>query len=680
MQLQTLYKLLCVAATFFFCAISVFLSYWDYNLHHDGFVLTQSLRILNGEAPYREVFIQYGVLFHIIYGFVFKLTGSFHLLKLTGVFLSMFIGLILWRTERKQFPLSAPLAVTIWFATCYWLFPYNQYFPQLHPSQLALLCFVVAYAIVVNYVGRKTVDMRVLLCLSLLILAALNIKLNFGILLFGVVLVSLCVVTASLRHVGFFLLPLGVFSLAALGYFYLLSVDFYELILRIHLRFAGDLVSVTQFIKSLVYLDTGHGGVTKIQRTFFLAPLAIILYWLIEGGLRKLTLRKDDLEDAYLATDQRLVILSIFSLGVWVTVFPVGAYQHIWYASLFPILAILQVLSKTWRVIPGKFRGLGTIVCFMAFFNFFLLEPLGRAYSKIVHLDSFQTVELGSIGSINAHRSVVKVLTSVEALTTGEDCGVLNLSNIAFPNQTGICGAYGGRKHFTWPSDWSQKFADFHSLLQIWRDRPVLAHTEILSYSHNVAVDVRGIPQDFTNRFLIYKGILPISDNLTGQNEPIIGENIGNNEYLLKHIGATQSDPVKHSRLLVGPRPYFVSNCDLVQEIVNDENNPTGNMEFLAGGASGQWLSKCMLTLKVSTEKNYHEFIAALTMLDMKYGVRPSNFIEVPSLTNSLRTVVKYNKRTDGNSELRSGTLVQVGDIVTLSKVHFHGQQARLLD
>ena len=48
MQLKTLCKLFCVVVAFGFCAISIFLSHWDYNLHHDGFVLTQSP---DGEAP-----------------------------------------------------------------------------------------------------------------------------------------------------------------------------------------------------------------------------------------------------------------------------------------------------------------------------------------------------------------------------------------------------------------------------------------------------------------------------------------------------------------------------------------------------------------------------------------------------------------------------------------------------
>ena len=626
------------------------------------------------------MFIQYGLLFHIIYGALFKLTGSFHVLKLFGVFVSIVIGLALWHTERKQFPLSTLLAVTIWFATCYWFFPFDQYFPQLHPSQLALLCFVASYSIIVKCIGRKTVKAPVLLCLSLLIIAALNIKVNFGILLFGVVLGSLCVVTASLRYVGLFLLPLVVFSLAALGYFSLFAADFYELIFRIHLKFAGDLISVAQFTEKVIFLDTKHGGVSKIQRALFLVPLAIILFWLVEGSFRKLTPMDDVHEGATPAIDQRFVILSVFSLGIWLTVYPVGAYQHIWYASMFPIFVILQVLAKIWQVIPGKFRGWVAIFCSIVFFNFFLIEPMARAYSKIKHLDRFQTVELDSVGSINAQQSVIKVLRSVEGLPKGEDCGVLNLSNIAFPNLTGICGAYGGRKHFTWPTIWPQRFADFHSLLQVWKDRPILAHTETLSYSHKVEVDVRDIPQDFTNRFLVYRGVLPISHNEKGQNDPIIAKYIGDDQYLLKNFGAKQSEPIRYSRLLLGPMPYILANCDLVQTIVDDENNPAGTVEKLEGSSSTSWRRKCVLTLQVSPETDYHKFIAALTMMDMKYGVRPSNFIEVRSVGNSIGTVVKYEMANKGNGDLRSGILVQVGDKVTLTKVHFHRQPTRMLD
>ena len=174
---------------------------------------------------------------------------------------------------------------------------------------------MVSYSIIVKCIGRKTVKAPVLLCLSLLIIAVLNIKVNFGILLFGVVLGSLCVVTASLRYVGLFLLPLVVFSLAAIGYFSLFAVDFYELIFRIHLKFAGDLISVAQFIEKVIYLDASHGGVSKIQRALFLVPLVIVLFWLVEGSLRKLTPKDDVHEGNTLAIDQHLVILSIFSLA-----------------------------------------------------------------------------------------------------------------------------------------------------------------------------------------------------------------------------------------------------------------------------------------------------------------------------------------------------------------------------
>ena len=128
-------------------------------------------------------------------------------------------------------------------------------------------------------------------------------------------------VTASLRYVGLFFAAV-VFSLAAIGYFSLRGG--HELIFRIHLKFAGDLISVAQFIEKVIYLDASHGGVSKIQRALFLVPLVIVLFWLVEGGLRKLTPKDDVHEGNTLAIDQHLVILSIFSLGIWLTIFRLG--------------------------------------------------------------------------------------------------------------------------------------------------------------------------------------------------------------------------------------------------------------------------------------------------------------------------------------------------------------------
>ena len=55
---------------FFFFVYSILITRYQYDGHHLGLIYSNSLDLINGKLPYKEIFIQYGILTTIINSFI----------------------------------------------------------------------------------------------------------------------------------------------------------------------------------------------------------------------------------------------------------------------------------------------------------------------------------------------------------------------------------------------------------------------------------------------------------------------------------------------------------------------------------------------------------------------------------------------------------------------------------
>jgi len=232
---------------------------------------------MGGETPYLEVFIQYGPVFHYIYGLLLFLSNqSLFFTKLMGLVLIICNCVVFYTVGGHRYRIEKTIAIILWLFSCYWFLPYDQYFVQFHPSQLCLVFFSLSLKITVDLVHEKSPPFWVLIALPFAVLVTFFSKMNFGILLALALFFSLLILPQMRRWLKVYFC-IGAVSVAVILVMFFLASPVLLEDINFFKQFTSTQNLLSKFGLSTIYLDVDHGGVKYYQRLFFLLPGRLLL-------------------------------------------------------------------------------------------------------------------------------------------------------------------------------------------------------------------------------------------------------------------------------------------------------------------------------------------------------------------------------------------------------------------
>lgn len=99
---------------FLFCIYAIFISRYHYDGHHIGLIYSNSLDLINGKLPYKEIFIQYGILTTLINSFILVIFDNkvFFITLFNSVFYSLGV-LFISKTIEKFTNIKLALLSTV---------------------------------------------------------------------------------------------------------------------------------------------------------------------------------------------------------------------------------------------------------------------------------------------------------------------------------------------------------------------------------------------------------------------------------------------------------------------------------------------------------------------------------------------------------------------------------------
>ena len=177
------------ATIVFIGSISLFLVFssllvpYNFDLHHDGYTLTQSWQAAKNSPLAGETYFQYGILYHYVLGGLLLLgDGSPILSRYVAIALVLSsVAILLNSSVSHRLPVA--MALGLWSLQSYWFEPYLQFFVQFHPSQIGLLLFSAVLYVLQRAIQAGKLTIIQLILLITLVMLCLFTKINFGILL-----------------------------------------------------------------------------------------------------------------------------------------------------------------------------------------------------------------------------------------------------------------------------------------------------------------------------------------------------------------------------------------------------------------------------------------------------------------------------------------------------------------
>lgn len=496
-----------------FLVLSLLLVPYNFDLHHDGYTLTQSWRAIENSVLSGDNFSQYGILYHFVLGgLLFLGDGSPILSRYVAIGLVLSSAAILLKASGGH-RLPVAMALGLWLLQSYWFKPYLQYFVQFHPSQIGLLLFSAVLYVLQRAIQTERLTNIQLILLILFVILCLFAKINFGILLALATTLSLCVMRVSPVSVICFVTAICLTASLFFGLHLHLGGLGATDALNVHVSHVKNF-GVMKGIENTFWLNPDHGSILPAYRILLILPCLSLLFAIIGTVAKGADILPRRI--ANFAGSKDVQICAIMGLGLWGTIFPTGSFQHLWYGSsillCFAFLFATAFLRTNWKWL------LSSLILFMGFQNF-----VSGIAGKYFNVSRFTEVEAGLLAGLRVPPEVNDFLVSVDrldALARNEslgkgDCRTVNLTvnGIFVHEPRNFCSVDSAARNFNWISDMDLSFTQFENRLTSWQGGVIsptpdlMAVMEFLSQSR-----IHG--QDFgtDNFFFLSRSGIPKTD------------------------------------------------------------------------------------------------------------------------------------------------------------------------
>jgi hypothetical protein len=488
-----------IVSTFVFLGASIYLSQFNFDLHHEGYIFSQSSRLLQGEAP-KDVFMQYGVLYHAIVSLTLLIAdGSPYPSRIVAVILTV-LTVSVCHLNLRSCQKYRYFGAAIWLLSCFWLTRYFQFFVQFSPSLLALFLLSLLFWV---FCSRNKVLIGKMLTVtisSFLTVCLLHVKINYGVLSVPICLACFGTLGLRLRHIlayCFAVTMLLWISLNLLGY---KTSEILSLV-EFHQNFVTDSNVFGGLYRTLL-LDLGHGGVYQVYLILFILPVVALTGHALIGLLSTMEQKRLTILNRVFA-DRKNQLLAIFAIFGWLTIFPTGSYQHIWFGGLFGIFFFVSFIESVLVHDKVKFVFLSTLLA-LAFSNF----TYGFA-SKLFHMKDYTMAGQGIYAGLVISKGQQKFLDFVHVESQNkksEGCHVLNLTpnGIYSGNASVFCGIEKNGSNFFWESNNKITFKEFVKKIRSWNG-VLLSEVDELQLIASKLLKFSVTGQDFGSQFSLFK-------------------------------------------------------------------------------------------------------------------------------------------------------------------------------
>lgn len=328
-----------------------FISGYHFDLHHDGLILFQASSYQQGLIPYKDFFIQHGLISIQLHAIVFKLFGEqlLYLREFTAICYGVLTTLTYLIARKITTNRWSLLAVFSWAGSAYYLSKPLQFYIHSWSSVYALIFILL---IVLIYVSKEILNWPYLIFIG--VLAALSgfCKINYGIvalLISGLIIIAYCQFSKCARKIyiqKFGLVLLG-FTVVTLYYLYTLYVDdaitsFFNQQIKYAYAFSTENNEknnlIKKFFDAVLSAKNGHDGVRYLTYLFEYVTI-ISLIWQIYKKPRSL---------------KEVKLMTVGGVGLLCVLmyFPTPSLMHIYLAGPFLHIYVIglmnyQLLNKT---------------------------------------------------------------------------------------------------------------------------------------------------------------------------------------------------------------------------------------------------------------------------------------------------------------------------------------------
>lgn len=540
-----------------FVLSSVYLSQFNFDLHHDGYIFSQSGMLFRG-VPASDVFMQYGLLYHAVVSLsLLTSDGNIYPSRIIAIIIVLMTVAICHFSLRSSMKCHH-LGLTIWLLGCFWLSRYFQFFVQLTPSILALFLLSILFLIFCLRERLRINEQKTIVFCSFITVCLLHTKLNFGAV--SILLCAVCFLTQGFKmsQVLLYCLTCIVFfclTLFGVGY----SLSEVRSVFGFHQNFVNESGFLNGLYRTFL-LDPSHGGVHRPFLVLFYVPLLTISFHIsMKFNLIGSCLSWPRISEVIV--DRKNQLLAFFALACWLTIFPTGSYQHIWFGGLFGVLFLIRLIERL--PISFKLRSLllGSLLC-VSLANF--------AYgfgSKVYHLEEFTHEGKGPYANIILSDEQKRFTDFVQMASQDNNYGECDILNLT-PNGIysiplgGFCSIEDNGSNFFWASNNNLTFDQFVSRIKAWKGSVLATAPEFTLVAEEVAsFSVKG--QDFGTHFSLFKmheTELNIDDFKQYLRKARAHGSIARN-----FSNAWVPDSTTKSDL--SGRVYFFHSCDLITQI-----------------------------------------------------------------------------------------------------------------
>lgn len=586
MQPNNLPNVILAGALLLFSALSIWLAPYNFDLHHDGYALTQSWLGLSIDPETGKPFQQYGAFYHYILGLLLYLgDGSPIISRYAGICIILLTSILLF-AGTKQHRTGVSIVLGIWLSQCYWATPHLQFFVQFHPSQLGLLFFAFNYFLISDLTADSRTTNQRILWLALSCVLCLFSKLNFGLLLFpvtlGAILVKRPSVAMRFAIASGLLLAIGVTAISDT------FSDTQEL-----LRFGVNTdhvkhVGVVQGVENTFWLNPEHGSVHEIYRILFILPSIFILWWLSTfTGIKQKLRMPLDLELFTCAKDNRVLV--IMALALWCTLFPTGSFQHLWYGS--PLALIFAAIVMSTFLQPTMIWIVTSLVIFGAFQNF-----VAGFTGKLVYSNDYKRADIGLLEGLKLSPSVIDYLTEIQRISEigtmhaplENVCKTLNLTvnGIHVRDPETFCSIDSGVRNFSWASEMRLPYHQFEKRLLSWQGAVISPTPDLISFMRPVSnITVHG--QDFgtENYFFISQ-----PNNPENASQAVYSAEGKETSFMsVKEWRMAVVDHHMSNASIPDSKVFFTGECDLLERVMTQ--HPSLPMTVAPDGKACRFVS-----------------------------------------------------------------------------------------
>ena len=357
----------------FVCFFSVVLSVIEgsnyLDTHHDPIIFSNSIFIMNGLLPYKDFYVQYGIIQPAINAIFFKIFGARFLIQnlvvaiAYGIFLFYNFRLINKLINEK---VALLFLLTIFLLEPYVILPWPNFFMGLF-SVISLFHFI-------KFIQEKKVN-DIYISLFFICLLPLT-RMNAGIIVLPIILIASLYITYKyicLRNVSKFLTAL--IPLFLLIYLFQ-QEDFIkqafilpsEYILPHYFQIPNDLLFIAVLHFNLFFLEPNLFSVVSATENLFIWRYILII-GIISSGIFIL---------------YNLLTKKIFS-ELNIIIFILGAYAVSMSSSVFPIFDTFRAMNAWYPLMIAIFLLSYKYLSLGKFYTFFLPLPLLLLFINLNH-------------------------------------------------------------------------------------------------------------------------------------------------------------------------------------------------------------------------------------------------------------------------------------------------------